>query len=85
MYTADGKHSRRYKSDEQTGLRKVRSSKHRYVYFCTNSKRTKRFYMENLRYPILPYPKGDNNTDYQLGDFLKDEIVADKRSERNAK
>ena len=32
MYTPNGKHSRHYKAEEQTGLRKVRSSKHRYIY-----------------------------------------------------
>ena len=31
-----------------------------------------------LKYPIMNYPKG-NNSNYILGDFLKDEIVEDKR------
>lgn len=74
MYTLDGKHSRHYKLSEQTGLRKVRSSKHRYVYFCTNDKKLKKKWLDALKYPIMDYPKGDNSN-YVLGDFLKDEIV----------
>lgn len=42
MYTPEGKHSRHYKLSGQIGLRKVRSSKHRYIYFCTNNKRLKK-------------------------------------------
>ena len=51
-----------------------RSIKHRYVYFCTKSKRLKREWMESLRYPILPYPKGDNSN-YELGKFIGKTIV----------
>lgn len=74
MYTPEGKHSRHYKLSEQTGLRKVRSSKHRYIYFCTNNKRLKKKWLNALRYPITDYPKGDNSN-YILGNFLKDKIV----------
>lgn len=76
-YTLDGKHSRHYKESEQTGLRKVRSPKHRYVYFCTSNKHLLREWKENLRYPVLPYPKGNNNENYVLGEFLLDKTVED--------
>lgn len=75
MYTPDGKHSRHYKASEQTGYRKVRSSKHRYIYFCTRDKKLRREWRNTLKYPVMPYPKGNNDKDYVLGNFLKDEIV----------
>lgn len=75
MYTPGGKHSRHYKHEEQIGYRKVRSSKHRYIYFCTNSKRLKKEWLSELKYEIQKYPKGDNNPDYKLGDYLKDRII----------
>ena len=73
-YTEGNKHSRHYKNDEQKGLRKVRSSKHRYIYFCTTDKKVKKEWMRLLNYPILPYPKGKNKR-YRLGEFLKPEII----------
>lgn len=78
MYTPGGKHSRHYKIEEQTGYRKVRSSKHRYVYFCTSDKKLKREWLKELNYPIMPYPKGDNSN-YKLGEYIKDIIIEDKR------
>lgn len=51
-----------------------RSIKHRYVYFCTKSKRLKREWMNSLRYPVLPYPKGDNSN-YELGRFIGKTVV----------
>lgn len=51
-----------------------RSIKHRYVYFCTKSKRLKREWMNSLRYPVLPYPKGDNSN-YELGKFIGKTVV----------
>ena len=78
MYTKSGKHSRHYTKEEQTGYRKVRSSKHRYAYFCTRDKKLKKQWQSCLKYPILAYPKGDNSN-YVLGDYLKDELVYDKR------
>lgn len=74
MYTENGKHSRHYKNEMQNGLRKVRSPKHRYVYFCTNKKWLRNKWMQNLRYNIQDYPKGDNKN-YVLGEYLKDEII----------
>ena len=58
MYVEDGKHSRHYKEENQKGIRKVRTAKHRYVFFACSNKRIKKEYMRNLKYEILPYPKG---------------------------
>lgn len=74
-YTPGNKHSRHYNNGEQGGYRKIRSSKHRYVYFCTNSKVQKQYWMESLRYKILDYPKGDNNDNYILGEYLQPTII----------
>jgi hypothetical protein len=72
-YTEGGKHSRHYNNDEQKGLRKVRSAKHRYIYFCA-SKRVGRKYLKSLKYEIQPYPKGDNKK-YRLGEYLKPNVI----------
>lgn len=74
MYTSNGKHSRHYKHDEQNGWRRVRSAKHRYVYFCTKDKKLKKEWREHLKYPIKEYPKGDNSN-YVLGDYIKVVLV----------
>ena len=74
-YTADGKHSRHYKNSEQGEYRKVRTAKHRYIYFCTKNKYLLKDWRECLKYPILSYPKGDNDPDYMLGDYMKDVLV----------
>jgi hypothetical protein len=75
MYTDGNKHCRHYKEEEQNGTRKIRSSKHRYIYFCTNNKKLKKEWLNNLKYEIQPYPKGDNNPDYKLGDYLQPELL----------
>lgn len=31
--------------------------------------------MQALRYPVMEYPKGDNNRDYVLGDYLKPVVI----------
>lgn len=80
MYVPNGKHPRHYKHEEQTGLRKVRSAKHRYIYFCTSDKKLKRAWLDALKYPIEQYPKGDNSN-YILGNYLQEQIVLDKRKE----
>jgi len=54
--TTEGAHSRHYDKAESYPERQNRSSKHRYVYFIRCKKNIK----AELRYPILPYPKGDN-------------------------
>lgn len=75
IYTGEGKHSRHYTEDDMNcGVRQVRSSKHRYIYFCTYLKQEKRAWKAALRYDIQPYPKGDNNPDYTLGNYIKPEL-----------
>ena len=75
IYTPEGKHSRHYDKCETSGYRKVRSAKHRYIYFCTKDKKLKSEWTDCLRYPILPYPKGDNSEDYVLGTYLQDKLI----------
>lgn len=54
----EGTHSRHYnKSADYSQNRRIRSSKHRYIYFI--GKRKKEF-RKALKYDVLPYPKGDN-------------------------
>ena len=58
--TDDGKHSRHYNKNLDYSInRKIRSSKHRYVYF-TGTKKQKKQMLSNLKYEIMPYPKGKN-------------------------
>lgn len=63
-YTPTNKHSRHY-NNEYNHLRKVRTSKHRYVYF-TKSKDL----IHKLNYPVLPYPK-EENRNYVLGERMQ--------------
>lgn len=72
-YTPGNKHSRHYEKDANVSLRKVRSSKHRYVYITANKRLAKKM-LKDLNYPILEYPKGDNSK-YKLGDYLEPEII----------
>lgn len=74
-YTPMGKHGRDYKKygDQYKHLRKVRTAKHRYVYFCCD-KKTKKEYLKHLNYPIEEYPKLEN-TNYELGTRIKDRVV----------
>lgn len=74
-WTEGNKHSRHYSNDEQGEFRKIRTAKHRYVYFCTSDKKIKRAWAQELRYPVCPYPKGDNNADYQLGYVMPVQLV----------
>jgi hypothetical protein len=56
----DGTHGRHYdKTIDKTVNRKHRSAKHRYVFFA-GTKRNRELLRSHLKYPILPYPKGDN-------------------------
>lgn len=80
-YVGNGGHSRHYKNEQQTGYRLVRSAKHRYVYFCTFNKKLKKQWKNDLQYPIVEYPKGDNAPDYILGDYIKPTIVLDEKYE----
>lgn len=69
-YSGPNKHSRHY-DESMNHLRKVRTSKHRYVYFT--GERRKQF-LSALNYPIQSYPKG-KNTNYKLGERLKETII----------
>ena len=73
-WTPSGKHSRHYKNEEQGEFRKVRTAKNRYVYFATNSKRKRKEWQTALNYPIVPYPK-EENQNYVLGEYQKDILV----------
>lgn len=75
-YTPDGKHSRHY-TEEYNHLRKVRTAKHRYVFF-TGKSRDK--LMKELKYPVISsYPKWDNWR-YTLGERMKTKIIDTKNN-----
>ncbi len=73
IYAGEGKHSRHYDKDAVQKFRKVRTSKHRYVYF-TGSRSFVRKAKKSLKYGVMPYPKGDN-LNYVLGEYIKDKII----------
>ncbi len=73
-YTEGNKHSRHYDNSAQGNKRKVRTSKHRYVYFATSHKPTKKKWLNALNYPVLPYPK-EVNQRYTLGEYQKVAII----------
>lgn len=75
IYTEGNKHSRHYSKENQSEYRKVRTPKHGYVFFCTKKKQLLNSWKHCLRYPTLPYPKGNNNPDYELGQYMKPIIV----------
>jgi hypothetical protein len=74
-YVEGGKHSRHYDNSKQKGLRKYRSSKHRYVYFACDKKHKKKF-TKSLNYKIEDYPKQENKR-YILGNYIKPIILKD--------
>lgn len=73
-YVSNGKHSRHYKNSEQGEYRIVRTAKNRYVYFATHSKKQKKIWLNKLNYPILPYPK-EQNENYILGEYQKPILI----------
>lgn len=75
QFAPNNAHSRHPDKAYEGRYRTVRSAKHRYVYFCTFNKHLKKSWQESLMYPVLPYPKGDNNPDYKLGDFLEPTVI----------
>jgi len=75
LFVPGGGHSRHYKSEDQGEYRAVRSPKHRYIYFCTFNKRLKKEWKDHLLYQVVPYPKGDNNKDYRLGEFINTTLI----------
>lgn len=73
-YTLGNKHSRHYSNENQNGLRKIRSAKHRYIYFATLNKKLKKLWLEKLNYSVCEYPKGKNQN-YILGEYLKPNVI----------
>ena len=73
-FSGFGKHSRHYDKEEKEVYRVVRTSKHRYVYFCTYDKSLKKHWENKLNYPILDYPKGENKN-YKLGEYYMPKII----------
>lgn len=73
-YTPTNRHSRHY-NNEHNHLRKVRTSKHRYVYFTKNKD-----LINELNYPIEPYPK-EKNKHYTLGERMKTKVINRKTGE----
>ena len=74
-YVEGGKHSRHYDNSKQNGLRKFRSSKHRYIYFACDKKHKRKF-KEALNYKVEDYPK-EENKNYILGEYIKPIILKD--------
>ena len=73
-YTPNGKHSRHYNNAEQGEYRVLRSAKNRYVFFATHSKAKKKKWIKDLKYPVLPYPK-EENQNYILGEYQKPTLI----------
>lgn len=55
IFSGDGKHARHYDRNGDYSQRQLRTAKHRYIYFHKCPREIK----NHLRYPELPYPKGD--------------------------
>lgn len=71
-YTPNGKHSRHY-TNEYNNLRKIRSSKYRYIYIP--NKKFRKEVLKVLKYDVIDeYPKGDNKR-YTLGEKIKTKII----------
>ena len=78
VYIKDGKEYHR-KSAYSMGIKTIKDAeergfvyhkgkpKHRYLYII-GDKRQKKQMIKQIKYPILPYPKGDN-TNYDTGSF----------------
>lgn len=77
-YMPGGKHARHY-TEEWSHIRKVRTSKHRYVF--VPNKALRREFMASLKYPTMPYPKGDNDR-YTLGEKHRDTVIDTRTGER---
>ena len=58
-YQPNGLHPRAYDKNNHSEFMQTRNPKHRYIYFC-GDKRTRKKMLNLLKYPIKPYPKGDD-------------------------
>lgn len=72
-FTEGNKHSRHYDNSNEH-LAKVRTPKHRYIYFA-GDKKFKKQCKKKMKLEILPYPKLQNKN-YKLGEFQKQIIVS---------
>lgn len=68
-YMPGNRHPRHY-TEEYSHLRKVRTPKHRYVWFSRAGRGLRR----HLKYPEMEYPKGENRR-YELGSRIKTKII----------
>jgi len=66
------KHSRHYKKFDIT-KRKIRSRKHRYIFFVAD-KKTKKLFNSQLNYKILSYPKNVTKK-YDSGDRVNSQLI----------
>lgn len=73
-YTEGNKHSRHYDKETDNSVRKFRSSKHRYIYFCSYSTKLLKLWREKLKYRVEKYPK-EENKNYVLGEYLEPLII----------
>lgn len=71
-------HHRHARKEAEERFRVLRTAKNRYVYFATHSKRLKKVWLAALNYPILPYPK-EQNQNYVLGQY-QNPVVIDKKT-----
>ena len=71
MSAGDGKHSRHSFGDKNNRVN--RSAKHRYVFFVGN-KKEKHELIKQLRYEVLPYPKGESKR-YDSGQQVKTQTL----------
>lgn len=71
FYKKNG-HSRH--GTKNSGQRKIRTAKHRYVYFAFSNKKGKKAAVKSLNYKICSYPKTENKN-YILGEYLEPIIV----------
>ena len=74
MWNGNGHSRHATKDNESKTFRVVRTAKNRYVYLTTKNKRLKKEWLDALNYPILPYPKRQNQN-YILGEYQKPILV----------
>lgn len=81
VYVGNNGHSREYSEvQREFVVRKVRSTKHRYLYIC-GDKRFKKDVLEELKYPIIEeYPKGEVRH-YEVGESTNDTLYHKKSGE----
>lgn len=74
MWSGKGHSRHANKENESKQYRVVRTAKNRYVFFATKNKYLKKKWMDSLNYPILPYPK-EQNQNYVLGVYQEPILV----------